>query len=185
MALSADLTLVSISPASFANGVNMPVTIIGSNMDTATSAMLGTVALRNLEVISSTQATALVPWLHYTRKLRSESNKPEWTKRDASRRGDYKRRSHRLDFQRPIRRRSRRGRPGSGGCLAHVCFSRWLGLVEIPEWRRQLGLFAGQALSSPRPDRLPHAWTAARDVGGWRRRSGCGAVVGLRPDVRG
>ena len=62
MELSADLALVSISPASFANGVNMPVTILGNNLDTATSAMLGTVALRNLEVISSTQVTALVPW---------------------------------------------------------------------------------------------------------------------------
>ncbi len=62
MALSADLTLVSISPASFANGVNMPVTIIGSNLDTVLSATLGTVALRNLEIISSTEVTALVPW---------------------------------------------------------------------------------------------------------------------------
>jgi photosystem II stability/assembly factor-like uncharacterized protein len=62
MELSADLTLVSISPANFANGVNMPVTIIGSNLDTVKSAMLGTVSLRNLEVISSTQVTALVPW---------------------------------------------------------------------------------------------------------------------------
>jgi hypothetical protein len=61
-ASSADLTLVSISPSSFANNVNMPVTITGTNLDTATSAALGTVELRNLTVINSTQVTALVPW---------------------------------------------------------------------------------------------------------------------------
>ncbi len=62
MTLSADLTLLSISPSSFANEVNMPVTILGSNLDTVISATLGTVALRNLEIISSTQVAALVPW---------------------------------------------------------------------------------------------------------------------------
>jgi photosystem II stability/assembly factor-like uncharacterized protein len=62
MGSSADVVLASITPASFANGVNMPVTIIGTNLDTVTSAMLGTVALRNLEIISSTEVTALVPW---------------------------------------------------------------------------------------------------------------------------
>jgi hypothetical protein len=62
MELSANLTLVSISPSSFANGVNMPVTIIGNNLDAVVSATLGTVALRNLEIVSSTQVTALVPW---------------------------------------------------------------------------------------------------------------------------
>ncbi|MBU1662751.1 MAG: IPT/TIG domain-containing protein [Chloroflexi bacterium] len=62
MASSANVTLVSISPSSFANQVNMPVTITGSNLDTVTAARLGTVALRNLEIISSTQVTALVPW---------------------------------------------------------------------------------------------------------------------------
>lgn len=60
--LSADVTLDSISPANFANGVNIPVTIIGGNLDTVTSVMLGTTPLRNLEIISSTQVTALVPW---------------------------------------------------------------------------------------------------------------------------
>ena len=49
MGLSAGVVLDSISPASFANGVNMPVTIMGSNLDTVTSATLGTVALRNLD----------------------------------------------------------------------------------------------------------------------------------------
>jgi photosystem II stability/assembly factor-like uncharacterized protein len=59
---SADPGLGSISPASFANGVNMPVTITGSNLDTVTSATLGTVALRNVEVTGSTEFSALVPW---------------------------------------------------------------------------------------------------------------------------
>jgi hypothetical protein len=62
MGLSADPALVSISPASFANGVNMPVTVKGSDLDTITAASLGSVALRNLAVLSSTQVTALVPW---------------------------------------------------------------------------------------------------------------------------
>jgi hypothetical protein len=62
MKLSTNLTLVSISPISFANGVNLPVTIMGSNLDTVVSATLGTVALRNLEIVSSTQVTALIPW---------------------------------------------------------------------------------------------------------------------------
>ena len=62
MAIGADFVLGSITPASFANGVNMPVTITGSNLDTVTSAMLGTVALRNLVIVSSSEVTALVPW---------------------------------------------------------------------------------------------------------------------------
>lgn len=62
MVLGADPALVSISPASFANGVNLPATISGSHLDTITAASLGSVALRNLAVLSSTQVTALVPW---------------------------------------------------------------------------------------------------------------------------
>ncbi|RPI34062.1 MAG: hypothetical protein EHM70_04075, partial [Chloroflexota bacterium] len=57
-----EATLFSISPASFANEVNMPVTIQVSDLSGILSATLGTVGLRNLEVISSTQITALVPW---------------------------------------------------------------------------------------------------------------------------
>jgi photosystem II stability/assembly factor-like uncharacterized protein len=59
---AADLTLVSISPSSFANGVNMPVIIVGSNLDTVVTATLGTAPLRNVAVISSTEVAALVPW---------------------------------------------------------------------------------------------------------------------------
>jgi photosystem II stability/assembly factor-like uncharacterized protein len=62
MGWSAEVVLDSTTPASFANGVNMPVTITGSNLDTVTSAMLGTVALRNVAIVSSTEVTALVPW---------------------------------------------------------------------------------------------------------------------------
>jgi photosystem II stability/assembly factor-like uncharacterized protein len=61
-ALAGDPTLESVSPSGFAAGVNMPVLITGQNLDGTSAALLGTVPLRNLEVVDSTQVSALVPW---------------------------------------------------------------------------------------------------------------------------
>jgi uncharacterized protein (TIGR03437 family) len=60
--LAGDPSLESISPSSFAGGVNVPVLITGQNLDGTASALFGTVALRNVQVMDSTQVTALVPW---------------------------------------------------------------------------------------------------------------------------
>lgn len=59
--VSTEPVLTSISPANFSAGVNVPVTISGADLDGVTSAMLGNTLL-NLETITSTQITAIVPW---------------------------------------------------------------------------------------------------------------------------
>jgi photosystem II stability/assembly factor-like uncharacterized protein len=52
----------AVQPNSFSAGINTPVTITGSNLDTVVSAKLGTTLLSNLEVLDAAHLKALVPW---------------------------------------------------------------------------------------------------------------------------
>jgi photosystem II stability/assembly factor-like uncharacterized protein len=57
-----NISLDSIFPSTFENNVNVPVIITGSNLNTVTQASLGGTDLFNLEIVSSSEIHALVPW---------------------------------------------------------------------------------------------------------------------------
>ena len=54
--------ITGISPDNFASGINMPVTISGSNFENIASVTLGEIALTDIELVAPTQLSALVPW---------------------------------------------------------------------------------------------------------------------------